>query len=213
MNLCDILHTYLEKPDNDTFFSADNTALIWIDWREYDEDIAAYINQKLAPADRYRIELVNNGKAYGDDIVLKTAAQTLTIPYPPERMERDITLHAVADFIAPAYRLCWCKETVGDDTFAFIVLPDDDYRRLCEQHGADKCAYYFPLVAAEEKLFALDMDETQKLVNAREHGYEAYLERQTRLLTLEGQYARGEIDRKTYRARKNELEGVTRKLP
>ncbi len=47
----------------------DSEALIWIDWREYDEDIVRYFNDKLE--DKIEFELIDNGKDYGADIVLK----------------------------------------------------------------------------------------------------------------------------------------------
>ena len=51
---------------NDLF---DSEAIIWIDWREYDEDVVRYFNDMMdEPID---IKTVSNGKPYGDDIVLK----------------------------------------------------------------------------------------------------------------------------------------------
>ena len=47
----------------------DSEAIIWIDWREYDEDVVNYFNDMMdEPID---IKTVSNGKAYGDDIVLQ----------------------------------------------------------------------------------------------------------------------------------------------
>jgi len=51
---------------NDLF---DSEAIIWIDWREYDEDVVNYFNDMMdEPID---IQTVSNGKPYGDDIVVK----------------------------------------------------------------------------------------------------------------------------------------------
>ena len=47
----------------------DSEALIWIDWREYDEDIVRYFNDKLE--DKIEFEFIDNRKDYGEDIVLK----------------------------------------------------------------------------------------------------------------------------------------------
>ncbi len=44
----------------------DSEAIIWIDWREYDEDVVNYFNDMMdEPID---IQTVSNGKPYGDDI-------------------------------------------------------------------------------------------------------------------------------------------------
>ena len=51
---------------NDLF---DSETIIWIDWREDDEDVVNYFNDMIdEPID---IQIVSNGKPYGDDIVLK----------------------------------------------------------------------------------------------------------------------------------------------
>ena len=53
----------------------DSEAIIWIDWREYDEDVVNYFNDMMAePID---IKTVTNGKAYGDDIVLQKGDKEL----------------------------------------------------------------------------------------------------------------------------------------
>ena len=52
----------------------DSEAIIWIDWREYDEDVVNYFNDMMdEPID---IKTVSNGKPYGDDIVLKKAIKS-----------------------------------------------------------------------------------------------------------------------------------------
>ena len=52
----------------------DSEAIIWIDWREYDEDVVNYFNDMMdEPID---IQTVSNGKPYGDDIVLKRAIKS-----------------------------------------------------------------------------------------------------------------------------------------
>ena len=72
----------------------DSEAIIWIDWREYDEDVVHYFNDMMdEPID---IQTVSNGKLYGDDIVLQKGDNELLIPYGDEK-DRDVT-------IMPAYR-------------------------------------------------------------------------------------------------------------
>ena len=44
----------------------DSEAIIWIDWREYDEDVVNYFNDMMdEPID---IQTVSNGKPYGDAV-------------------------------------------------------------------------------------------------------------------------------------------------
>ena len=68
----------------------DSEAIIWIDWREYDEDVVNYFNDMMdEPID---IKTVSNGKAYGDDIVLQKGDKELQIPYVDEQ-DRDVTIN------------------------------------------------------------------------------------------------------------------------
>lgn len=74
----------------------DSEAIIWIDWREYDEDVVNYFNDMMdEPID---IEIVSNGKPYGDDIVLKNGNKELQIPYGDEQ-DRDVTIKYFNDFV------------------------------------------------------------------------------------------------------------------
>ena len=51
----------------------DSEAIIWIDWREYDEGVVNYFNDMMdEPID---IQTVSNGKPYGDDIVTEEGQQ------------------------------------------------------------------------------------------------------------------------------------------
>ena len=86
---------------NDLF---DSEAIIWIDWREYDEDVVNYFNDMMdEPID---IQTVSNGKPYGDDIVLKKGDKELQIPYGDEQ-DRDVTIKYFNDFIKPDYEVRW----------------------------------------------------------------------------------------------------------
>ena len=68
----------------------DSEAIIWIDWREDDEDVVNYFNDMMdEPID---IKTVSNGKPYGDDIVLQKDDKELLIPYGDEK-DRDVTIN------------------------------------------------------------------------------------------------------------------------
>ena len=71
---------------NDLF---DSEAIIWIDWREDDEDVVNYFNDMMD--EPIYIKTVSNGKPYGDDIVLKNGNKELQIPYGDEQ-DRDVTI-------------------------------------------------------------------------------------------------------------------------
>ena len=147
---------------NDLF---DSEAIIWIDWREYDEDVVNYFNDMMdEPID---IQIVSNGKPYGDDIVLKNGNKELQIPYGDEQ-DRDVTIKYFNDFVKPDYEVRWFAESLGNDTLGFTVLSGAEWANLEDEFGADTVRYYFEPINLESKMFNLDMDEVFALLALRE---------------------------------------------
>ena len=148
---------------NDLF---DSEAIIWIDWREYDEDVVNYFNDMMdEPID---IQTVSNGKPYGDDIVLKNGNKELQIPYGDEQ-DRDVTIKYFNDFVKPDYEVRWLAESLGNDTLGFTVLSGAEWANLEDEFGADTVRYYFEPINLESNMFNLDMDEVSALLELREN--------------------------------------------
>ena len=144
----------------------DSEAIIWIDWREYDEDVVNYFNDMMdEPID---IEIVSNGKPYGDDIVLKNGNKELQIPYGDEQ-DRDVTIKYFNDFVKPDYEVRWFAESLGNDTLGFTVLSGAEWANLDDEFGADTVRYYFEPINLESNMFNLDMDEVSALLELREN--------------------------------------------
>ena len=148
---------------NDLF---DSEAIIWIDWREYDEDVVNYFNDMMdEPID---IKMVSNGKAYGDDIVLQKGDKELQIPYVDEQ-DRDVTIKYFNDFVKPDYEVRWFAESLGNDTLGFTVLSGAEWTNLEDEFGADTVRYYFEPINLESNMFNLDMNEVSALLELREN--------------------------------------------
>ena len=144
----------------------DSEAIIWIDWREYDEDVVNYFNDMMdEPID---IQTVSNGKPYGDDIVLKNGDKELQIPYVDEQ-DRDVTIKYFNDFVKPDYEVRWFTESLGNDTLGFTVLSGTEWANLEDEFGADTVRYYFEPINLESNMFNLDMDEVSALLELREN--------------------------------------------
>ena len=144
----------------------DSEAIIWIDWREYDEDVVNYFNDMMnEPID---IQTVSNGKPYGDDIVLKNGNKELQIPYGDEQ-DRDVTIKYFNDFVKPDYEVRWFIESLGDDTLGFTVLSGAEWAKLEDEFGAGTVRYYFEPINLESDMFNLGMDEVSTLLALREN--------------------------------------------
>lgn len=69
--IMDEIRDFLLSPQEylDTFWESD--VLIWIDWREYDESIIKYINEKLPEEDKVKFTCVEIEKERDVDIILE----------------------------------------------------------------------------------------------------------------------------------------------
>ena len=144
----------------------DSEAIIWIDWREDDEDVVNYFNDMMdEPID---IQTVNNGKPYGDDIVLQKGDKELLIPYGDEK-DRDVTIKYFNEFVKPDYEVRWFTESLGNDTLGFTVLSGAEWAKLNDEFGADTVRYYFEPINFESNMFNLDMSEVSTLLELREN--------------------------------------------
>lgn len=192
----------------------DSEAVIWIDWGEYDEDVVRYFNDMIAePID---IEIVSNGKPYGDDIVLKNGNKELQIPYDDEQ-DRDVTIKYFNDFVKPDYEVRWFTESLGNDTLGFTVLSGPEWAKLNDEFGADVVRYYFEPIDFESDMFNLGMDEVFSLLALRENSEGVDTQFSTQLdwiriinkeKTLAEQKEKGQIDLKQYMAAKKELQQI-----
>ena len=192
----------------------DSEAIIWIDWREYDEDVVNYFNDMMdEPID---IQTVSNGKAYGDDIVLQKGDKELQIPYGDEQ-DRDVTIKYFNDFVQPDYEVRWFAESLGNDTLGFTVLSVSEWAKLDDEFGADTVRYYFEPIDFESDMFNLGMDEVFALLALRENSEGVNTQFSTQLdwiriinkeKTLAEQKENGQIDLKQYMVAKKELQQI-----
>ena len=190
----------------------DSEAIIWIDWREDDEDVVNYFNDMMdEPID---IQTVSNGKSYGDDIVLQKGDKELLIPYGDEK-ERDVTIKYFNEFVKPDYEVRWFTESLGNDTLGFTVLSVAEWAKLDDEFGADTVRYYFEPIDFESDMFNLGMDEVFALLALRENSEGVNTQFSTQLdwiriinkeKTLAEQKENGQIDLKQYMVAKKELQ-------
>ena len=192
----------------------DSEAIIWIDWREDDEDVVNYFNDMMdEPID---IQTVSNGKPYGDDIVLQKGDKELLIPYGDEK-DRDVTIKYFNDFVQPDYEVRWFTESLGNDTLGFTVLSGSEWAKLNDEFGADTVRYYFEPIDFESDMFNLGMDEVFALLALRENSEGVNTQFSTQLdwiriinkeKTLAEQKENGQIDLKQYMVAKKELQQI-----
>ena len=159
---------FLKDPikNREAFFN--NSSIIWIDWREYDEDIISYFNGLLPQEDIVDVEIKEIKLGRGIDIILKKDNKTLAIPYEDDETDRDITIKTLDEFISPKYQIRLFSESLGDDTLAFTVLNADEWKDLENEFGKEKLEFFFTPVSQFKGIFNMSMKEVMKISKKRQ---------------------------------------------
>ena len=202
---------FLEHPDSiETFW--DSNELVWIDWREYDDDIIRYFNEMME--DKLELEMIDNEKPYGDDIILVKGAEKLQILY-EEEMDRDTTIKYLNEFIKPEYEIRWFLESLGNDTLGFVLLKSNEWKKLEEEFDKDTVGYYFTPITLDSEMFDFMMSEVVELLELRSRNERIdfsllveWVKLSSEEIELKAQRENGELDMKRYFESKKQTEGA-----
>ena len=208
------IKAFLANPQNvDQFY--ESQALIEIDWREYDENIVKYFNKAIG--DMISVCREDNKKPYGDDIILIYKDKSVRIPY-KEKMDRDITIKSINEVIKDDFSIRLFVDSAEDDTFAFCVLPNEQWEMLEKEFGKNNLNRYFIKVTPKIKMFDLQYDvvEYSRLKNVNPGAsfftIVSYLEIEKREKNLTEQRHKREIELKVYLQQKKEISSEKEKF-
>ena len=203
----EVIKDFLANPQN-TDQLWESNALVEIDWRDYDEDVVKYFNQAIGNMISVRME--NNKKPYGNDIILIYKDRQLKIPY-QEKMDRDTTIKSINEVIKDDFSIRLLVDSAEDDTFAFCVLPNEQWEMLEKEFGGNNLNRYFIKVTPKIKMFDLQYDVVEysrlKKVNPGASFFTivSYLEIEKREKNLTEQRHKREIELKVYLQQKKEI--------
>ena len=162
------IREFLLSPEKnlDTFWESD--VLIWVDWRDYDESIIKYFNDKLPDKDKVLFKCIEIEKERGIDIVLEKDSISTAIPYAEDCTDRDTTLRSIQQYVSPKYQIRWYMGSLGSDTLAFCIGLTSQWEQLEQEFGAEKVAYYFAPIKEDSVMFEMDMGEVFDLLEQRD---------------------------------------------
>ena len=208
------IELFLANPQNVEQFY-ESQALIEIDWREYDEDIVKYFNKAIG--NMISVCREDNKKPYGDDIILIYKDKSVRIPY-QEKMDRDTTIKSINEVIKDDFSIRLLVDSAEDDTFAFCVLPNEQWEMLEKEFGGNNLDRYFIKVTPKIKMFDLQYDVVEysrlKKVNPGASFFTivSYLEIEKREKNLTEQRHKREIELKVYLQQKKEISSEKEKF-
>lgn len=208
------IEVFLANPQNVEQFY-ESQALIEIDWREYDEDIVKYFNKAIG--NMISVCREDNKKPYGDDIILIYKDKSVRIPY-QEKMDRDTTIKSINEVIKDDFSIRLLVDSAEDDTFAFCVLPNEQWEMLEKEFGRNNLNRYFIKVTPKIKMFDLQYDVVEysrlKKVNPGASFFTivSYLEIEKREKNLTEQRHKREIELKVYLQQKKEISSEKEKF-
>lgn len=208
------IEVFLANPQNVEQFY-ESQALIEIDWREYDEDIVKYFNKAIG--NMISVCREDNKKPYGDDIILIYKDKSMIIPY-QEKMDRETTIKSINEVIKDDFSIRLLVDSAEDDTFAFCVLPNEQWEMLEKEFGKNNLNRYFIKVTPKIKMFDLQYDVVEysrlKKMNPGASFFTivSYLEIEKREKNLTEQRHKGVIELKVYLQQKKEISSEKEKF-
>ena len=208
------IEVFLANPQNVEQFY-ESQALIEIDWREYDEDIVKYFNKAIG--NMISVCREDNKKPYGDDIILIYKDKSMIIPY-QEKMDRETTIKSINEVIKDDFSIRLLVDSAEDDTFAFCVLPNEQWEMLEKEFGKNNLNRYFIKVTPKIKMFDLQYDVVEysrlKKMNPGASFFTivSYLEIEKREKNLTEQRHKGVIELKVYLQQNKEISSEKEKF-
>lgn len=163
------IKNFLKNEDRESFDKLweNSTKLVWIDWREYDEEIINYIENVIQSG-----KLIGKNEdadnKMGFNIIIEWKGNEYKISYPDEEgSDRDTTIKTLNKVIQPEYEIRLFMESLGSDTLAFVPLSKEEWEELEKDFGEEKVNYYFSKIDDNSKMFDLDMDELFEILDKR----------------------------------------------
>ena len=118
----------------DYFYDDDADHIVmFVDWREYDEDIITYC-ERIIKSGKLSVKTLDAENERGFVTLINYKDEQFNIPYQGAGADRDTTLITLNTAIAQDYELRLLKESLGNDTLALVPLSNAQWKELELQH-------------------------------------------------------------------------------
>ena len=137
--------------------------ILWIDWREYDEEIIKCC-EKILQTGELDGEVRESESDMGFDVIIKFRNKEHIIKYPGEGADRDTTIKELNKIITPDYEIRFWMDSIGSDTLGFIPKKLKYWEELAMEFGKEKVRKYFSVINDNSRMFDMEMNEIFKLM-------------------------------------------------
>jgi hypothetical protein len=159
---------YLENGTSDYLYnelSKKEDSLLWIDHRDYDEDIINGIETFLETG-YLKGEMIDETDDYiGFEIIIHYKGKKHKIEYKGEGSDRDTTIIALNEVLKPDYEIRLFMDSLGTDTLAFLPLSEKQWMELEKEFGQNKVDLLFMKISKGLKMFELNMKELNEILD------------------------------------------------
>ncbi len=141
-----LLHQYLTSKSYEDFEEIPNSVIFWVDWREEDDAIVAYVERRLQTG---QLSATMEDKPEGLELQISYQGA----PHAEMIVDRDRTLIFLNGIIQPQYEIRFCKVSFGSDTLAFLPLTAAAWQQLETQYGSEAIEECFQRITADAVMF------------------------------------------------------------
>ena len=119
----ELYRKFMKNPDVESWekmINDDNSTMIWIDHREYDEDIISYVEDVLKTG-KLSALISNKDSKQGFEIIIRFDGEDTVILYEGECANRDTTIIILNEVLKKyGYEIRLCNHSLGSDTLAYL---------------------------------------------------------------------------------------------
>jgi hypothetical protein len=133
----EFLKTYLEAADEDffydNFYEDIDHITMWVDWREEDDNIIHYC-ENIIQSEQLSVATTDAENERGFETTITYKGHETIIPYKGLGADRDTTIQTLNAVIGPDYEIRLFKESLGNDTLAFLPLSNSQWTELDKKY-------------------------------------------------------------------------------
>ena len=128
----ELVKKYVESKSDDVYYEIFENRydiIMFVDWREYDEDIINYC-EAILETENLSVETIDTENKQGFETIIHYQDKATKVPYQGEGADRDTTIITLNEVLEPNYEIRLCKVSIGNDTLEFLPLPTEIWNQL-----------------------------------------------------------------------------------